>query len=103
MGERNHLWTGSFAGGAAVLEVFFETAGVPLHFQLLSQFEEEAKQLVDAGLLLAAYDYCLKCSHVFNTLEARGAISVTERTGSLRGSEILCAALRRSNGKELDA
>jgi glycyl-tRNA synthetase alpha chain len=34
----------------------------------------------DAGLVLPAYDYCLKCSHTFNLLDARGAISVTERT-----------------------
>jgi glycyl-tRNA synthetase alpha chain len=34
----------------------------------------------EKGLVLPAYDYCLKCSHTFNLLEARGAISVTERT-----------------------
>lgn len=59
----------------------FEVADVDLHFRLLSQFEEEANRLIDAGLLLPAYDYCLKCSHAFNVLEARGAISITERTG----------------------
>ncbi|HEY4491627.1 MAG TPA: glycine--tRNA ligase subunit alpha, partial [Acidobacteriota bacterium] len=59
----------------------FEAADVELHFKLLSLFEAEAMRLVSAGLLLPAYDYCLKCSHVFNTLEARGAISITERTG----------------------
>jgi glycyl-tRNA synthetase alpha chain len=41
--------------------------------------EKEAKQLIDKGLLLPAYDMCLKCSHFFNLLDARGAISVTER------------------------
>jgi len=41
--------------------------------------EEEAQQLVDKGLLLPAYDMCLKCSHYFNLLDSRGAISVTER------------------------
>ena len=35
----------------------------------------------EKGLVLPAYDYCLKCSHSFNILDARGAISVTERTG----------------------
>ena len=59
----------------------FEAADIELHFKLLSLFEAEAMRLVSAGLLLPAYDYCLKCSHVFNTLEARGAISITERTG----------------------
>ena len=41
--------------------------------------EAEARQLADKGLVLPAYDMCLKCSHVFNLLDARGAISVTER------------------------
>ena len=46
-------------------------------------YESEARQLLDKGpeQVLPAYVYTLKCSHVFNLLEARGAISVTERTG----------------------
>jgi glycyl-tRNA synthetase alpha chain len=42
-------------------------------------FEREAQQLIDKDLLLPAYDMCLKCSHFFNLLDSRGAISVTER------------------------
>ncbi|MGD8536294.1 MAG: glycine--tRNA ligase subunit alpha [Candidatus Aminicenantes bacterium] len=41
--------------------------------------EREAQQLIDKDLLLPAYDMCLKCSHYFNLLDSRGAISVTER------------------------
>jgi glycyl-tRNA synthetase alpha chain len=41
--------------------------------------EREAQQLIDRDLLLPAYDMCLKCSHFFNLLDSRGAISVTER------------------------
>jgi glycyl-tRNA synthetase alpha chain len=41
--------------------------------------EKEAAALAEKGLLLPAYDMCLKCSHLFNLLDARGAISVTER------------------------
>ena len=41
--------------------------------------EKEARQLIDKNLLLPAYDMCLKCSHFFNLLDSRGAISVTER------------------------
>ena len=41
--------------------------------------EKEAAKLIEKGLLLPAYDMCLKCSHLFNLLDARGAISVTER------------------------
>jgi glycyl-tRNA synthetase alpha chain len=59
----------------------FEAADVELHMQLLALYEAEAKRLIPLGLLRPAYDYCLKCSHAFNVLEARGAISVTERTG----------------------
>jgi glycyl-tRNA synthetase alpha chain len=44
-------------------------------------YERESHRLVDLKLSLPAYDFCLKCSHVFNILDARGAISVTERTG----------------------
>jgi len=40
---------------------------------------KEAKNLIQKDLLLPAYDFCLKCSHFFNLLDARGAISVTER------------------------
>jgi glycyl-tRNA synthetase alpha chain len=58
----------------------FETADVAMLFQLFKMYEGEAVRLIQAGLVLPAYDYCLKCSHTFNLLEARGAISVTERT-----------------------
>ena len=57
----------------------FEEADVPLHFQLFDSFEKESLRLADNGMPLPAYDYCLKCSHAFNVLDARGAISVTER------------------------
>src|SRR5258708_14637126 len=49
---------------------------------LLSQFndyEVQAKRLIEAGLPLPGYEMVLKCSHTFNLLDARGAISVTER------------------------
>jgi len=57
----------------------FELANVELLFQHFSQFEAEAKRLVECGLVLPAYEMVLKCSHTFNLLDARGAISVTER------------------------
>ncbi len=58
----------------------FEEADVAMLFDLFDRFEAEARRLVDRGLVLPAYDYTLKCSHTFNLLDARGAISVTERT-----------------------
>jgi glycyl-tRNA synthetase alpha chain len=57
----------------------FEHANVALMFRVFSDFEAEAQKLVDAGLALPAYEMVMKCSHTFNLLDARGAISVTER------------------------
>ncbi len=51
-----------------------------LLFDLFNLYEKEAKHLVERNLILPALDYILKCSHSFNLLDARGVISVTERT-----------------------
>lgn len=61
----------------------FEISDADLLFRLFDAYENEAKRALEAKLVHAAYDYVLKCSHTFNLLEARGAISVTERTGYL--------------------
>jgi glycyl-tRNA synthetase alpha chain len=58
----------------------FEASTPEKLFTLFDLYEEEASRLIDAGLVLPGYDYVLKCSHVFNLLDARGAISVSERT-----------------------
>jgi glycyl-tRNA synthetase alpha chain len=58
----------------------FEAADVSLHLRLFDEYERESRALIERGLVLPAYDYCLKCSHAFNILDARGAIGVTERT-----------------------
>lgn len=59
----------------------FEASGKERLFQWFDMYEAEAKDLLAQELVLPAYDYTLKCSHAFNLLDARGAISVTERTG----------------------
>ena len=59
----------------------FEEADAKLLFTLFDEYEGEAKRLLEKGIILPAYDYVLKCSHAFNILDARKAISVTERTG----------------------
>lgn len=59
----------------------FEVSDVRMLFTLFNMYEEEAKKAMDQDLVFPAYDYVLKCSHTFNLLDARGAISVTERTG----------------------
>jgi glycyl-tRNA synthetase alpha chain len=58
----------------------FEEANVEALIQFFDTYESEAHKLVGKGLILPAYDYCLKCSHTFNLLDARKAISVAERT-----------------------
>jgi glycyl-tRNA synthetase alpha chain len=59
----------------------FEEADVSMLLDLFGKYEGESRRIVQKGLVLPAYEFCLKCSHTFNLLDARGAISVTERTG----------------------
>ncbi|MBI5676604.1 MAG: glycine--tRNA ligase subunit alpha [Nitrospirae bacterium] len=58
----------------------FDEADIAMHLNLFEMYEKEAVRLLKKGLVLPAYDFCLKCSHAFNMLDARGALSVTERT-----------------------
>jgi glycyl-tRNA synthetase alpha chain len=58
----------------------FEIADVDMLLKVFDMFEKESIRLSEKDLVLPSYDYCLKCSHIFNILDARGAISVTERT-----------------------
>jgi len=57
----------------------FEAADVSALALLFQTYEKEALKLLDQNLVLPAYDYILKCSHTFNILDARGAVSVSER------------------------
>ena len=58
----------------------FEECDAEMLFNLFDTYEKEALKLIERGLVVPSYDYVLKCSHTFNLLDARGAISVTERT-----------------------
>lgn len=58
----------------------FEIADVEKHVRLFGDYEQEAFRCMEKNLVLPAYDMVIKCSHVFNILDARGALSVTERT-----------------------
>ncbi|MBP7254321.1 MAG: glycine--tRNA ligase subunit alpha [Negativicutes bacterium] len=72
----------------------FELADTELLFNLFDMYEKEAVRIIEQGFVLPAYDYVLKCSHTFNLLDARGAISVSERTGFIgrvRNMARLCA------------
>jgi glycyl-tRNA synthetase alpha chain len=53
-------------------------------FALFDAYEKECRRLIGSELPLPAYDYALKCSHAFNLLDARGAISVTERAAYIK-------------------
>ncbi|UWG96844.1 glycine--tRNA ligase subunit alpha [Dehalobacter sp. DCM] len=82
----------------------FEVADVDALRQWFDMYEKEAGRTVEAGLVVPAYDYVLKCSHTFNLLEARGAISVTERTGYIarvRHLARLCAQAYVAQREEL--
>lgn len=57
----------------------FEQADTQMLHRAFNAAEKEAQNLIGRDLLLPAYDQCLKCSHLFNLLDSRGAISVTER------------------------
>lgn len=58
----------------------FDHSNADMLMQMFTDFEGESKRLSSEGLVIPAYEHCLKCSHAFNLLDARGAISVTERT-----------------------
>lgn len=58
----------------------FEKADIEVLKNLFNTYEEEARKIIAENLVLPCYDYVLKCSHAFNVLDARGAISVSERT-----------------------
>ena len=59
----------------------FEEADVPGHFEMFKLWEREGARLLGLGLVNPGYDAVIKCSHLFNVLDARGAISVSERVG----------------------
>ena len=73
----------------------FEYANTENLFKMFDMFENEAKSLVEKKISLPAYDQCLKASHVFNILDARGSISVAQRAEYIaRIREITKAAAR---------
>ena len=74
----------------------FEHADIALHQQLFTSYEQDAQRLLDAKLLMPAYEQLLKCSHTFNMLDARGAISQSDRPRfvlRIRGLAKRCAEL----------
>ncbi len=83
----------------------FEASSKERFLEWFEMYEAEAFELLEKKLVLPAYDFTLKCSHAFNQLDARGAISVTERTGYIgrvRKLARLCAQEYVSQRKEMD-
>ena len=81
----------------------FEKADVSSLFALFAKFEAESLRIIRESLVLPAYEYCLKCSHTFNLLDARGAISVTERTGYIARIRNLARACAEGYLKQREA
>lgn len=90
--DKENVFDLEWVNGVTVRDIFhqpeyehskyaFEDSNTETLFELFSLYEEEAKTLIEKGLIFPAYDYVLKCSHTFNLLDAKGVISVTERTG----------------------
>ena len=74
----------------------FEHSNVEFLLQQFSAYEAQAKRLMDAQLALPAYESVLKCGHTFNLLDARGAISVTERAAYIGRIRTLAREVAKS-------
>ncbi len=75
----------------------FEKANVADLLSLFDKYEAESTAMAKEMLVLPTYEYCLKCSHTFNLLDARGAISVTERTGYITRIRNLARAASKAH------
>jgi len=74
----------------------FELSNVELLFRQFGEYESEAKRLIEAGLPLPGFEMVMKCSHTFNLLDARGAISVTERAAYIGRVRVLARLVAQS-------
>ncbi len=74
----------------------FENASIEMWFRHFEDYEREAKKLIDLNFPIPAYDFVIKASHAFNLLDARGVISVTERTGYIARIRTLACQIAES-------
>ena len=82
----------------------FDECDAEMLFNLFDTYEKEALRIIERGLVIPAYDYVLKCSHTFNTLDARGAIGVSQRAsfiGRVRNMSKAVAELYVKQRKEM--
>jgi glycyl-tRNA synthetase len=91
----NSVWEMEFGAGVPYQDLllrneiehgryYFDVADVDALRAVYDTYENEAKRCLEAGLVIPAHDYNLKCSHLFNVLDTRGAIGVTERANYFR-------------------
>src|SRR5450631_911282 len=113
-GQGSEIWRRASGRRAAVLGIQLEAADVQSAWKHFELCEAECKKLIERygvlsksegdGIareksrfpLLGAYDLCLKCSHYFNILDARGAISVTERVGVIARVRALAVGIAKA-------
>jgi len=89
---------------AEMSKYYFEVADVELLWREFAGQEGEARRCLEEGLVIPAYECALHCSHLFNVLDARGAISATERVGvigRIRDLAVACAELFVERRREL--
>jgi glycyl-tRNA synthetase alpha chain len=97
-GQIRHPWEVQYS------TYHFEQLDPEIAFRNFDTYERECNRLLAAGLVLPAYEFCMKSSHQFNSLDARGAISVTERQrfiGRVRGMAKNCAHAYVQNRAQL--
>jgi glycyl-tRNA synthetase alpha chain len=99
----NLKWTGTLSYGDVYLQnekeqssYNFEHSDVDFLFAAFTAHEKQAKHLIEQQLALPAYEQVLKCAHSFNLLDARGAISVTERAAYMGRIRNLARAVAQS-------
>lgn len=74
----------------------FELSNTDMLFRHFSEYEQEAKRLIEAACVLPGYEMVMKASHTFNLLDARGAISVTERAAYIGRVRALSRAVAQA-------
>ncbi|MGE5532133.1 MAG: glycine--tRNA ligase subunit alpha, partial [Bacteroidota bacterium] len=81
----------------------FEAANIDMLWELFKLYEAEVEALLEKELQLPAYDYVLKCSHAFNLLDARGAVSITERPAMIGRIRNLASKVARMHVAQREA
>ncbi len=109
--QKDNVFDLEWTDGVTVSDIFlqpeiehstyaFETSNTKMLFELFTLYEKEAAATMEKGLVFPAYDYVLKCSHTFNLLDAKGVISVTERTGYIRRVRNLARSIAKKYVEE---